>query len=147
MEEGGRLGCRQIAYSLQPDVAIVVDVTHATDYPGLKKTEHGDVKLGAGPTLTYGGPNHRVVVDKLKNAAEAAGIPVQWEATSNSTGTDADMIFWTRGGIPTALISIPNRYMHSPVEVVHTDDLENTAKLMAEFCLALTTDATFKVAI
>ena len=137
MEEVGLLGARQIAYSLQPDLALVTDVTHATDYPAVDRRLHGDLSLGKGPTLTHGGPNHAGVVAQLEKVASKQAIPLQHESTSNSTGTDTDVIFWTRGGIPCALISIPNRYMHSPVELVHLDDVERASSLMAGFARSL----------
>ena len=146
-EEVGLLGARQIAYSLMPDTALVVDVTHATDYPTVSKTQHGDIKLGKGPTLTHGGCNHPEVVKRLEEVAARKKIPLQHEATSSSTGTDTDAIFWTRGGIASALISLPNRYMHSPVEVVNLKDLEMIPELMAGFVLSLKRGEKFKVAI
>jgi len=144
-EEVGLLGARQIAYSLKPDVAVVVDVTHATDYPSVNKAQHGDVRLGKGPTLTHGGCNHPEVVARLEAAARKARIPLQHEAMSNTSGTDTDAIFWTRGGIPSALVSLPNRYMHSPVEVIHLKDLEAIPRLLAEFAKSLKHGETFKV--
>lgn len=147
MEEVGLLGVRQIAYALNPDVAVVVDVTHATDYPGLNKTQHGDVRLGGGPTLTHGGANHREVVARLEQVAKKAAIPLQHEATSNVTGTDTDAIFWTRGGIPSALVSLPNRYMHSPVEMIHLKDLEQIPRLLADFCFSIKAGEQFKIKI
>lgn len=146
-EEVGLLGARQIAYSLKPDVAVVVDVTHATDVPTVDKRQHGDIKLGAGPTLTHGGSNHPEVVARLESCAGQEGIQLQHEATSSTSGTDADAIFWTRGGIPCALISLPNRYMHSPVEVISLTDLERIPELMAAFVLSVRKGEEFKVRI
>jgi endoglucanase len=146
-EEVGLLGARQIAYSLKPDIALVVDVTHATDYPTVSKSQHGDTKIGKGPTVTHGGCNHPDVVLRLEEIAEAKKIPLQHEAMSNSSGTDTDVIFWTRGGIPSALISLPNRYMHSPVEVVSLKDLEYIPELMAGFAKSLKKGEQFKVKI
>jgi len=147
MEEVGLLGARQIAYSLKPDVALVVDVTHATDYPTVSKAQHGDIKVGQGPALTHGGCNHSEVVALLEKVADKKKIPLQHEAMSSSSGTDTDVIFWTRGGIPSALISLPNRYMHSPVELVSLKDLEWIPELMAAFCLAVKKGDEFKVKI
>src|ERR1044071_1769111 len=147
MEEVGLLGARQIAYSLKPDVAIVVDVTHATDYPTVNQCQHGDVKLGKGPALTHGGCNHPEVVARLEQVAKEQKIHLQHEAMSATSGTDTDVIFWTRGGIPSALISLPNRYMHSPVEVVNLKDLEQIPQLMAAFCLSVKKGEQFKVKI
>lgn len=146
-EEVGLLGARQIAYSLKPDVALVVDVTHATDYPTVNKAQHGDVKVGAGPAITHGGCNHPEVVARLEAVAKAKKIPLQHEAMSASSGTDTDAIFWTRGGIASALVSLPNRYMHSPVEVVSLRDLELIPTLLAGFANSLAEGEQFKVKI
>jgi len=146
-EEVGLLGARQIAYSLKPDVALVVDVTHATDFPTVNKQMHGNVKIGAGPTVTHGGCNHPEVVARIEQLAKAKKIPLQHEAMSSTSGTDTDVIFWTRGGIPSALISLPNRYMHSPVEVVSLKDLEKIPELMVAFAQSLKTGEEFKVKI
>jgi putative aminopeptidase FrvX len=141
------LGARQIAYSLKPDVALVVDVTHATDYPTVNKAQHGNIKIGQGPAVTHGGCNHPEVVARIEQLAKTKKIPLQHEAMSASSGTDTDVIFWTRGGIPSALISLPNRYMHSPVEVVNLKDLEKIPELMAAFAQSLKTGEEFKVRI
>jgi len=146
-EEVGLLGARQIAYSLKPDVALVVDVTHATDYPSINKPQHGDVKVGKGPAITHGGCNHPEVVARLEAVAKTKKIPLQHEATSGTSGTDTDAIFWTRGGIASALISLPNRYMHSPVEVVSLKDLELIPQLLAGFATTLKKGEQFKVKI
>ena len=147
MEEVGLFGARQIAYTLKPDVALVVDVTHATDYPNVSKAQHGDIAIGKGPTLTHGGSSHPEVVARLEKIAEQRRIKVQHEAVSASSGTDTDAIFWTRGGIPCALVSLPNRYMHSPVELVSLKDLEQIPELMAAFALSLAPGELFKVVI
>jgi endoglucanase len=146
-EEVGLLGARQIAYSLKPDVALVVDVTHATDYPTVSKQQHGDTKVGQGPTVTHGGCNHPEVVVRLEAVAKARKIPLQHETMSSSSGTDTDAIFWTRGGIASALVSLPNRYMHSPVEVVSLKDLEKIPELLAAFAVSLKKGEEFKVKI
>jgi putative aminopeptidase FrvX len=146
-EEVGLLGARQIAYSLKPDVALVVDVTHATDYPTVSKTQHGDIKIGKGPALTHGGCNHPEVVARLEAVAKAKKIPLQHEAMSATSGTDTDVIFWTRGGIASALVSLPNRYMHSPVELVSLKDLEKVPELLAGFAQSLKAGEQFKVKI
>lgn len=147
MEEVGLLGARQIAYSLHPDVALVVDVTHATDYPCVNQCAHGDVKMGHGPALTHGGCNHPEVIARIEVVAKQQKIKLQHEAMSNSSGTDTDVIFWTRGGIPSGLISLPNRYMHSPVELINLKDLEQIPQLMAAFALSLKHGEAFKVKI
>ncbi len=146
-EEVGLLGARQIAYSLKPDVALVVDVTHATDYPTVSKPQHGEVKVGKGPSVTHGGCNHPDVVARIEAVAKVHKIPLQHEAMSATSGTDTDAIFWTRGGIASALISLPNRYMHSPVEVVSLQDLERIPELLAAFAASLKKGEQFKVRI
>jgi len=146
-EEVGLLGARQIAYSLHPDIALVVDVTHATDYPTVSKTQHGDIKIGKGPAITHGGCNHPEVVKRLEEVAKKKKIALQHEAMSATSGTDTDVIFWTRGGIASALISLPNRYMHSPVEVVSLGDLEKIPQLMAAFVTFVKKGEKFKVKI
>lgn len=146
-EEVGLLGARQIAYSLKPDVALVVDVTHATDYPTVSKPQHGDVRIGKGPAITHGGCNHPEVVARIEKVAKAKKISLQHEAMSSTSGTDTDAIFWTRGGIASALISLPNRYMHSPVEVVSLEDLEQIPQLLAGFAQSLKKGEQFMVKI
>jgi putative aminopeptidase FrvX len=147
MEEVGLLGARQIAYSLKPDIALVVDVTHATDYPTVNQAQHGDIKIGRGPTLTHGGCNHPEVVARLEKVAQERNIALQHEATSAATGTDTDVIFWTRGGIASALVSLPDRYMHSPVELVNLADLEKIPELLAGFAVSVRPGEQFKVRI
>jgi endoglucanase len=146
-EEVGLLGARQIAYSLKPDAALVVDVTHATDCPTVSKAQHGDVKIGHGPVLTHGGCNHPEVVTRIEAVAKAKKIMLQHGAMSSNSGTDTDVIFWTRGGIASALVSLPNRYMHSPVEVVSLRDLEKIPELLAAFAQSLKAGEKFKVKI
>jgi putative aminopeptidase FrvX len=146
-EEVGLFGSRQIAYSLKPDVALVVDVTHATDYPTVNKQQHGDILLGGGPSITHGGCNHSEVVARIEKVARQKKIALQHEAMSATSGTDTDAIFWTRGGIASALISLPNRYMHSPVEMVSLKDLVQIPELLAAFALSLSKGEQFKVRI
>jgi endoglucanase len=146
-EEVGLLGARQIAYSLKPDMAVVVDVTHATDYPTVNKAQHGDILIGQGPAITHGGCNHPEVVARLEAVAKAKKINLQHEAMSSTSGTDTDVIFWTRGGIASALVSLPNRYMHSPVEMVSLKDLEQIPVLLAAFASSVKKGEEFKVKI
>ena len=133
-EENGLYGATMAAYALNPDVALVVDVTHGTDIPNCSKPKHGDVRLGRGPVISFGSSNHPVVVQRLLEVAAQENIPVQREANPRRTGTDADAFFLQRGGVPTASIGLPNRYMHSPVEVIDLGDLAALAKLLAAFC-------------
>lgn len=142
-EELGCHGARMAAHRINPSVAVVFDVTHATDTPGINVKEHGLVELGKGPTLSHGAANHPLVVERLVQVAHKLDIPVQHEAVSRSTSTDADVIYTSRDGIPCALISIPLRYMHSPVETVDLDDARRAARLAAGFIRSLTPADTF----
>jgi endoglucanase len=146
-EENGLYGASMVGYSVHPDVALVVDVTHATDIPLCSKAKHGDVRLGAGPVISIGSSNHPVVNRRVEKVAKGAKIPVQFEANPRHTGTDADAIFRQRGGIPTVSLGLPNRYMHSPVEVIELTDLEHLGRLLGEFALDLKRDERFKVKI
>jgi putative aminopeptidase FrvX len=132
-EEIGGFGARMIAYRLEPTVAIILDVTHATDSPGIDRNKHGSIKLGAGPTVSHGTANHPFVVAKIMALAKEMEIPLQHEATSRTTGTDADDIFSTKAGIPSALVSIPMRYMHSTVEMIDFIDVEQCISLLTRF--------------
>ncbi|MDX1532323.1 MAG: M20/M25/M40 family metallo-hydrolase, partial [Rhodothermales bacterium] len=146
-EEIGGNGARMAAYRIEPDVALVLDVTHATDSPGIPKAKHGEVKLGAGPTVTHGTVNHPRVVQRLIEVADAEGIPLQHESSSRTSGTDTDVIFHTKTGIPSALLSIPMRYMHSTVETVDLDDVQHTIRLMAAFARSVTAADRFGVGV
>jgi endoglucanase len=132
-EEIGGFGARMIAYRLEPTVAIILDVTHATDTPGIDRNKHGSVKLGAGPTVSHGTANHPLVVERIIALAKELGIPLQHEATSRTTGTDADDIYPTKRGIPSAVVSIPMRYMHSTVEMIDFADVERCVSLLTKF--------------
>jgi endoglucanase len=136
-------GARSSAAALEPDVAIVVDVTHATDYPGIDKRRHGDYRLGGGPVLSRGASVSELVFERLAEAAETEGIPYTIEAASRDTHTDAEAIFNAHRGVATALVSVPNRYMHSPNEMIALEDLDRTARLLAAFVRRLTPETEF----
>ncbi|HEX7050923.1 MAG TPA: M42 family metallopeptidase [Longimicrobiales bacterium] len=136
-------GARTSAYRLDPQVALVVDVTFATDVPDVEKKELGEHKVGGGPVLTRGSATHPLVFDKLVEVAEREGIAYSIAASPRYTGTDADAIHLSRAGVATGLISVPNRYMHSPNEIVSLADLEQTAKLIAAFVRELGPDTDF----
>ncbi len=136
-------GARTSAVGIQPTVALVVDVTHASDSPGVEKKEMGDFKLGGGPVLSRGSAVNPVVFDLLVETAEAEKIPYAIEASPGHTGTDADAIYTTHHGIATGLVSVPNRYMHSPNEMVDLDDLDRAARLLAAFTRRLTEKTDF----
>jgi endoglucanase len=126
-------GARSSAFALEPDLALVVDVTFSTDVPDIDKRELGEHNVGGGPVLSRGSANHPVIVQRLMDAAEAEGIPFTLQAAPKATRTDADAIHLVRMGVPTGLVSVPNRYMHSPNEVVSLEDLQRAARLLAAF--------------
>jgi putative aminopeptidase FrvX len=136
-------GARNSAFALEPDAALVVDVTFATDVPDVNAKEVGEHKVGGGPVLSRGSANHPVVVDRLVAAAEAGEIPYTLQAAPRATRTDADGIFLVRAGVPTGVVSIPNRYMHSPSELVSLSDLDRAARLLAGFVRGLEAEASF----
>jgi endoglucanase len=136
-------GSRTSAFSLAPDAAIVVDVTHATDAPGIEVKESGKHELGSGPVLSRGSTLNPRLSELLYETAEREKIIFTVEAIGRNTGTDADAVHLARGGIPTSLVSIPLRYMHSPVELVQLDDVHAAAKLIAAAALSLDADTSF----
>jgi endoglucanase len=136
-------GSRTSAFSLEPDAAIVVDVTHATDAPGIDVKEAGKHELGSGPVIARGSTLNDAVFELLCEAGEAEKIPFTIEASGRATGTDADAVHISRGGVPTGLVSIPIRYMHSPVELVQLEDVHASAQLIAAAALRLKRDASF----
>jgi len=136
-------GSRTSTFALEPDAAVVVDVTHATDAPGIDVKEAGKHELGSGPVLSRGSTLNPALFEHLYATAEAEKIPLTLEASSRATGTDADAVHISRGGVPTALVSIPIRYMHSPVELVQLDDVHACARLIAAAALRLQADTSF----
>jgi len=142
-EEIGLRGAKTSAFGIDPQVGIAVDVTHATDCPTIDKNQEGDIKLGGGPVV-YRGPNmNPIVVEHLRTAADDADIPCQWGAIGRGTGTDANAIQLSRAGVAAALVSVPNRYMHSAVEMISLDDLDKCADLLATFATQLDCKADF----
>jgi len=137
-------GARTTAYALRPDVAIAVDVTFATDQPGIDEKEVGRHRFGSGAVLTRGSTLDPLVFERLLETAEAEGIPFTVAASARATGTDADAMHISRAGIPSAVVAVPLRYMHSPVEMVQLDDVEAAAQLIAAFALRLPSDVDFK---
>jgi putative aminopeptidase FrvX len=136
-------GSRTSAFALAPDAAIVVDVTHATDAPGAEVKESGKHELGSGPVISRGSTLNPALFELLARAAEKEKIPFTIEASARATGTDADAVHLSRGGVPTALVSIPIRYMHSPVELVQLDDVHAAARLIAGAAQRLDAKASF----
>jgi endoglucanase len=139
-EEIGALGARAMAFGLQPDLAVVVDVTHATDAPGVEPGEVGKHGLGDGPAIMRGAIVSRKLNDLLDAAAREEGIECATDVAGAATHTDADSIHLSRAGVATAIVSIPLRYMHSPVELVQLDDVENVIRLITAMALRLEPD-------
>ncbi len=132
-EELGLQGAKMVGFDLAPDAVVATDVTHATDTPGAPGDKGSGVELGEGPVVGRGAANHPAVVAAVREAAEAADIDVQLSAAGSRTGTDADAFYTSRGGIPSLNLGVPNRYMHTPVEVLDLVDLDQTADLLAAF--------------
>jgi len=146
-EEIGGHGAKMVSHRLMPDLCIVLDVTHATDTPGIDAAQHGEVKLGGGPSLTHGTCNHPVVIGRLLEVAEKLNIPIQHESSSRYSGTDTDVIFETREGIPSALISVPLRYMHSVVEMADLEDVKKVIELLTAFVESISEGDSFGVTL
>ena len=136
-EEIGLRGAEMIARRIKPDIAIITDVTHDTSTPMISKIIQGETACGKGPSLTFGPAVHNKLLDLVQSVAAKNKIPVQLHAVSRSTGTDTDSFAYSNDGCPSVLISIPLRYMHTTVEMLHKDDIENTIKLMYETLLNL----------
>ena len=137
-EEIGLRGAEMIARRIKPDVAIITDVTHDTTTPMVNKIIEGDVACGKGPSLAYGPAVHNKLLNLVEDVANKKKIPVQMRTVSRSTGTDTDSFAYANDGCPSVLISIPLRYMHTTVEMLHKRDVEHTIQLMYESLMALT---------
>ncbi len=131
-EEVGLRGAQMVAHAIKPDVAIITDVTHDTKTPMINIKKHGETKCGDGPSITYAPAVHNLVRELIIETAEEKKIPFQRAASSRSTGTDTDAFAYSNAGVPSALISLPLRYMHTTVEMAHKDDVENLIKLIYE---------------
>jgi endoglucanase len=136
-EEIGLFGSRTAAFTVRPDLAVAIDVTHATDAPGVDEKEVGSHPFGSGPVIGRGSTLSPKLYEMLRDTAETAGIPYSVGASGNATHTDADSLQISRTGIPTGLVSIPLRYMHSPVEMVDLADVEATVELIAAFAASI----------
>jgi putative aminopeptidase FrvX len=142
-EEVGLRGAEMIVQRIKPDMAIITDVIHDTQTPMMNKQMNGDLACGKGPVLTYGPAVHNKLLNNIIHMAEKAEIPFQRTAASRATGTDTDAFAYAMGGIPSALISLPLRYMHTTVESVHRDDVENVIKLIFESVCAVKSGQNF----
>jgi putative aminopeptidase FrvX len=136
-EEITSAGARTSAFALEPSAAIVIDVTHATDAPGIDVKEAGKHELGSGPVVCRGSTLSEPLFELLHDTARKEKIPFTLEASARVTGTDADAVHISRAGVPTGLVSVPLRYMHSPVELVALDDVDAAARLVAAAALRL----------
>lgn len=143
-EETNMGGAYYAGAAVQPDLAIVIDVTFAYDYPGSNKNRQPDVKLGGGPVLAVGPPVNKKASRLLKDTAEKLEMNVQYELTPRHTGTDADKIRYTGSGIATVNVSLPLRYMHSPVETASLDDIENVINLLVSYIEGLKDSTRFQ---
>ncbi len=143
-EETTFAGASTASFRLAADVAIAVDVTHATDYPGADKHANGEVKLGGGPVLSRGAAVNPIVFEGLRAAGERLGLDCPVQANGRGSGTDADAMIRSGAGAATGIVSIPNRYMHSPNEVISLTDLRNAARLIADFIRAIPADADYR---
>lgn len=143
-EEVGLRGAEMVAHTIHPDCAIVTDVCHDTNTPMIDKILEGDYKSGEGPVLTIGPAVHNKLLDFVMDTAKKQKIKVQIDAASRATGTDTDAFAYTKGGIPSVLISLPLRYMHTTVEMVAIDDVENVIKLIYESLVGLSPNFNFK---
>lgn len=136
-EEIGGYGARMATHRLHPTACICLDVTHATDTPGIDHALHGEVTLGGGPTLSHGAANHPLLVERLQKVAGKSKVSLQHESVGRFSGTDTDKIYDVHDGIPSALVSFPIRCMHSVVETAHYHDIDETIKLLTDFILDL----------
>ncbi|MBK8955372.1 MAG: M42 family metallopeptidase [Saprospiraceae bacterium] len=143
-EEIGLRGAEMIAQTIKPNLAIVTDVTHDTHTPMLKTKEQGSIKCGLGPVLCYAPPVHNIFQNLVIKTAERKKIPFQRNAASRTTGTDTDAFAYSNGGVPSVLISVPLRYMHTTVETASIDDIENVIKLIYEVLLSIDPKQSFK---
>lgn len=142
-EEIGLRGAEMITDTIKPNVAIITDVCHDTSTPMIEKKIEGDLKMGKGPVIAYAPAVHNILRDLIVNTAEVNKIPFQRQASSRSTGTDTEAFAYSNGGVASALISLPLRYMHTTVEMVHRDDVENVIKLIYESLLKIENNDTF----
>ena len=142
-EEIGLRGAEMITQTIKPNVAIVTDVTHDTTTPMIEKKIQGDLQIGNGPVIAYAPAVQQKLRDLITDTAEAKKIPYQRNALSRATGTDTDAFAYSNGGVASALISLPLRYMHTTVEMVHKDDVENVIKLIYESLLNIKDGETF----
>lgn len=143
-EEVGLRGAQMMAHRIKPDLAIITDVTHDSNTPMISKNLEGDLKIGRGPALTRGPAVHNNLLKMVVQTAEKNKIPYQRDVASRSTGTDTDAFAYAGSGIPSCLVALPLRYMHTTVECAHRDDVENVIKLIYETLLQLKSGTSFK---
>lgn len=142
-EEIGLRGAEMITHTIKPNVAIVTDVTHDTTTPMIDKKKEGHLEMGKGPVVAYAPAVQQKLRDLITETAEEKKIPFQRSALSRATGTDTDAFAYSNGGVASALISLPLRYMHTTVEMVHRDDVENVIRMIYETLLKIKEGETF----
>ena len=142
-EEIGSRGATTATYAVNPVTGLVVDMDHATDYPRINQAQHGDLKVGGGPTIARGANVNPVVFDLLTRAAREEDIPYQVSVFAATTPTDANAMQVSRAGVATGLVGVPLRYMHTPSETLSLTDLENCARLVVAYCRMITPDSDF----
>ena len=143
-EEVGLRGAQMITDSIKPDIAIITDVSHDTTTPMIENKVYGEIECGKGPELTFAPSVHNKLLRLIIEAAEENNIPYQRSASSRSTGTDTDAFAYSNGGVPSALISLPLRYMHTTVEMAHKDDIHNVIELLYHSLLKIDPSQSFK---
>ncbi|MGE5356167.1 MAG: M42 family metallopeptidase [Deltaproteobacteria bacterium] len=143
-EEVGLRGAQMITETIRPDAAIIIDVSHDTTTPMIDKNIHGEIECGKGPELTYAPAVHNKLLSLIQNAAKKNEIPFQRSASSRSTGTDTDVFAYSNGGVPSALVSLPLRYMHTTVEMAHVDDIHNVIALVYNSLLEISPELDLK---
>ncbi len=146
-EEVGMRGAMMNAFNIRPDAFFAVDVTHATDTPGVNQAQHGKTAIGDGPTIQLGRENHPVLTKKLRDVAKAKDIPLQVEAFLTTGATDALPVYSMIGGVPSAVVSIATRYIHTAIEMIDLRDADRSADLLKEFCLTVKANQKFKVRV
>lgn len=143
-EEVGLRGAQMITETIKPNAAVITDVSHDTSTPMIDKNTYGEIECGKGPELTYAPSVHNKLLSVVLNAAKQNNIPYQRSAASRSTGTDTDVFAYSNGGVPSALISLPLRYMHTTVEMAHKDDIEHVINLIYYTLLGIHPDMELK---
>jgi len=146
-EEMGILGAAMSVFNIRPDAAIAIETGICSDFPGVDHARHGEIRLGGGPTIYIGREHHPEIVASLRRHAKALKIPLQIQPHDEDHGTNASNFYIGVGGVPSAVVGIPSRYIHSAIELTTLTDVERTVRLMAAFCLDIRPNETFRVKV